>query len=121
MAFLGEECHLSEFGVGQHQIKAKKLRRKSISVSQTVCPTCSLQVNAGICMPIHPLEQLWICKLNSFLLLWSQSLLPHEQSPPSLTPLQRRGPHNSDTVDLEKLIQLCCIYSLCQVCSMCSE
>lgn len=24
MAFLGEECYLSEFGIGQHQIKAEK-------------------------------------------------------------------------------------------------
>lgn len=73
----GKECHLSEFSIGQYQITSEKLRRKSISVSQTVCPICSLQVNAGICMPVSPLEQLWICKLKSFLLLCSQSLLPH--------------------------------------------
>lgn len=97
-AFLRKECHLSEFSIGQDQIKAEKLRRKSFSVSQTVCPTCSLQVNAGICMPISPLQQLWIYKLNSFLLMCSQSLLPHAHCLHHLWLLSRKGHLTTQTL-----------------------
>lgn len=43
------------------------------------------------------------------------------QSPPSFTPPQRKAPRNSESVDLEKLMQVCSIFSLCQICNMWSE
>lgn len=78
--------------------KAEKLRRKYISVFQLVCPTCSLQVNADICMPISPLGQLWICKLNSFLLMCSQSLVPHAHCLHHLWLLSRQGHLTTQTL-----------------------
>lgn len=125
----GEECHLSEFSIGQHQIKGcfwSRARSASWGESSSACPrlfcpTCSLQVNIAMCARIsfRATVGLQIALTPSRML--SVSPPTCTQSPPSFTPLQRKAPHNSDSVDLEKLIQVCSIFSLCQVCNMWTE
>lgn len=108
-AFWGEECPLSKLSIGQYQIKAEKLKRKSISVSPDCLPYMFL---AGewwhmyVHISFRATVDLQTEFITSHILSFSSPICTVSTT---LTLLQKRAPHNSDTVDLEKLIQLCCI------------
>lgn len=64
----------------------------------------SFRATLGLQMELTPSQEL--------------SVPPHTctESPPSLGPFQRKAPHHTESVDLEKSIQVCSIFSLREVC-----